>query len=144
LRVALAAVNVAGGFLVTQRMLEMFRKKTEMKRPNQITLWYLLPSVCFILALKGLSSPTTARRGNAFGIAGMTIAVVTTIAVIARGRSICADAMLAGGAIGAFVATARADDADAELVAACTRGRDGGRPDRHGRGHNPASFGVRA
>ena len=47
---------------------------------NQLTLWYLVASICFILALKGLSSPTTARRGNAFGMAGMTIAVLTTIA----------------------------------------------------------------
>jgi len=47
---------------------------------NQLTLWYLVASVCFILALKGLSSPTTARRGNYFGIAGMTIAVLTTVA----------------------------------------------------------------
>ena len=50
---------------------------------NQLTLWYLVASVCFILALKGLSSPTTARRGNLFGMVGMTIAVVTTIAVVA-------------------------------------------------------------
>ncbi len=49
---------------------------------NQLTLWYLVASVCFILALKGLSSPTTARRGNLFGMAGMTIAVLTTIAVV--------------------------------------------------------------
>ena len=45
---------------------------------NQLTLWYLVASVCFILALKGLSSPTTARRGNYFGIAGMAIAIVVT------------------------------------------------------------------
>ena len=44
---------------------------------NLVALWYLAASVCFILALKGLSSPESARRGNAFGIAGMTIAVVT-------------------------------------------------------------------
>ena len=40
---------------------------------NLVALWYLVASVCFILALKGLSHPETARRGNAFGIAGMTI-----------------------------------------------------------------------
>ncbi len=82
--VALASVNVVGGFLVTQRMLEMFRKKK--MTANQVTLWYLVASVCFILALKGLSHPETARRGNCFGIAGMTIAVLTTLAVVARGR----------------------------------------------------------
>ena len=31
---------------------------------NQVALWYLIASICFILALKGLSHPTTARRGN--------------------------------------------------------------------------------
>ena len=36
---------------------------------------YLIASVCFILALRGLSSPETARKGNAFGIAGMVIAI---------------------------------------------------------------------
>src|SRR4029077_12189599 len=41
---------------------------------------YLIASICFILALKGLSSPTTARHGNYFGIAGMIIAVLTTLA----------------------------------------------------------------
>jgi H+-translocating NAD(P) transhydrogenase subunit beta len=43
--------------------------------PNQITLWYLVASVCFILALKGLSHPESARRGNWFGMAGMAIAM---------------------------------------------------------------------
>ena len=38
---------------------------------NAIALWYLLASVLFILALKGLSHPLTARRGNRFGIFGM-------------------------------------------------------------------------
>ncbi|WP_420226676.1 NAD(P)(+) transhydrogenase (Re/Si-specific) subunit beta [Pigmentiphaga litoralis] len=51
---------------------------------NVVTLLYLLASVCFIQALKGLSHPTTSRRGNAFGMIGMTIAVLTTGALIAR------------------------------------------------------------
>jgi NAD(P) transhydrogenase subunit beta len=86
---------------------------------NQITLWYLLASVCFILALKGLSSPTTARRGNAFGIAGMTIAVLTTIAVIARGRvDLILMAMLIGGAIGAYISRRVQMTQMPELVAA--------------------------
>ncbi|RTZ39980.1 NAD(P)(+) transhydrogenase (Re/Si-specific) subunit beta [Candidimonas sp. SYP-B2681] len=49
---------------------------------NLVTLFYLIASVCFIQALKGLSHPTTSRRGNAFGMAGMAIAVVTTAALI--------------------------------------------------------------
>jgi NAD(P) transhydrogenase subunit beta len=49
---------------------------------NMVTLLYLVASVCFIQALKGLSSPSTARMGNGFGMAGMAIAVVTTIALM--------------------------------------------------------------
>ena len=49
---------------------------------NLVTLLYLAASVCFIQALKGLSHPTTSIRGNAFGMAGMAIAVLTTAALI--------------------------------------------------------------
>jgi len=48
---------------------------------NQVALLYLVASVLFILALKGLSHPLTARRGNRFGIAGMVIAVAVTVAI---------------------------------------------------------------
>ncbi len=86
---------------------------------NQLTLWYLVASVCFILALKGLSHPETARRGNWFGIAGMTIAVLTTIAVVARGRiDLILIAMLAGGTLGALVARRVQMTQMPELVAA--------------------------
>ena len=86
---------------------------------NQITLWYLVASVCFILALKGLSSPTTARRGNYFGIAGMAIAVLCTIAIVARGRvDLILVAMLAGGTLGAIVARRVQMTQMPELVAA--------------------------
>ncbi len=49
---------------------------------NLVTLLYLVASVCFIQALKGLSHPTTSIRGNSFGMIGMTIAVLTTAALI--------------------------------------------------------------
>ncbi|WP_028241681.1 NAD(P)(+) transhydrogenase (Re/Si-specific) subunit beta [Stutzerimonas azotifigens] len=49
---------------------------------NLITLLYLVASVCFIQALKGLSHPTTSRRGNLFGMVGMGIAVVTTVFLV--------------------------------------------------------------
>jgi NAD(P) transhydrogenase subunit beta len=49
---------------------------------NFVVLLYLVASVCFIQALKGLSHPTTSRLGNAFGMVGMAIAVVTTVALI--------------------------------------------------------------
>ncbi|HEV8689297.1 MAG TPA: NAD(P)(+) transhydrogenase (Re/Si-specific) subunit beta [Ideonella sp.] len=51
---------------------------------NLVTLLYLVASVCFIQALKGLSHPTTSIRGNAFGMAGMAIASLTTAALIAK------------------------------------------------------------
>ncbi|MCR5866218.1 MAG: NAD(P)(+) transhydrogenase (Re/Si-specific) subunit beta [Aquincola tertiaricarbonis] len=59
-----------------------------------VTLLYLVASVCFIQALKGLSHPTTSIRGNLFGMAGMAIAVVTTAALIVK---------LAEGSIGGLV-----------------------------------------
>jgi H+-translocating NAD(P) transhydrogenase subunit beta len=43
-------------------------------------LAYLVAGICFILALRGLSNPTTSRRGNRFGMAGMAIAIITTVA----------------------------------------------------------------
>ena len=49
---------------------------------NLITVLYLVASVCFIQALKGLSHPTTSRRGNLFGMIGMAIAVLTTVGLI--------------------------------------------------------------
>ena len=58
---------------------------------NLVTLLYLVASICFIQALKGLSHPTTSIRGNLFGLAGMTIAVLTTAALIVK---------LAGSALG--------------------------------------------
>ena len=49
---------------------------------NVVVLLYLVASVFFIQALKGLSHPTTSRRGNAFGMTGMAIAMATTVALI--------------------------------------------------------------
>ena len=51
---------------------------------NVVTLLYLVASVCFIQALKGLSNPKTARTGNTFGMVGMAIAILTTIALIVK------------------------------------------------------------
>ncbi|MEK6246027.1 MAG: NAD(P)(+) transhydrogenase (Re/Si-specific) subunit beta [Pseudomonadota bacterium] len=86
---------------------------------NQLTLWYLIASVLFILALKGLSSPAMARRGNLFGMIGMGIAVVFTAALVARGHlDYIVIAMLIGGGIGAFVARRVEMTQMPELVAA--------------------------
>ena len=45
---------------------------------NVVTLLYLVASICFIQALKGLSHPTTSIRGNVFGMVVITSAVITT------------------------------------------------------------------
>jgi NAD(P) transhydrogenase subunit beta len=76
---------------------------------NLVTLLYLVASVCFIQALKGLSHPTTSIRGNLFGMIGMTIAVLTTSALILKiadgnitGMGWVLLGMVAGGAYGAY------------------------------------------
>jgi H+-translocating NAD(P) transhydrogenase subunit beta len=48
---------------------------------NLAALLYLVAGVLFILALRGLSSPATSRQGNLFGMAGMAIAIITTLAL---------------------------------------------------------------
>ncbi len=72
---------------------------------NLVTMMYLIASVCFIQALKGLSSPASARKGNAFGMAGMAIAAITTVALILRLK---ADAAAASESAEAVAAAARA------------------------------------
>jgi H+-translocating NAD(P) transhydrogenase subunit beta len=86
---------------------------------NLLTLWYLAASVLFILALKGLSHPDSARRGNWLGIAGMAIAIVFTLALISKGSlAWVLLAMMIGGAIGAVVARRVQMTQMPELVAA--------------------------
>ena len=69
--------------------------------PSWVLIAYLIAGICFIMALRGLSSPESSRRGNWFGIVGMTIAVVTTLAIHEIGSIIEITAAIAiGGAIG--------------------------------------------
>ncbi|MGH8671764.1 MAG: NAD(P)(+) transhydrogenase (Re/Si-specific) subunit beta [Burkholderiales bacterium] len=84
---------------------------------NQVALAYLVASVFFILALKGLSSPVTARRGNVFGITGMAIAVLSTLSVTENVMLILLG-IAAGGTVGATVAKRIQMTAMPELVAA--------------------------
>ena len=68
-------------------------------------LAYLVASVCFILALRGLSHPESSRSGNMFGMAGMVIAIVTTLlmpGVVSYWLIILG--ILIGGSIGTFIA----------------------------------------
>ena len=80
---------------------------------------YLAAAVCFILALKGLSSPNSARRGNLFGILGMALAVAVTLAQPEVGAyAWIAAAMAIGGAVGAVIALRIRMTAMPQLVAA--------------------------
>jgi NAD(P) transhydrogenase subunit beta len=96
---------------------------------NLVTLLYLLASICFIQALKGLSHPATARRGNAFGIIGMAVAVATTLALIYKlkseavagsdlGYGLVIFGVVVGGSIGAILAKRVEMTKMPELVAA--------------------------
>ena len=82
-------------------------------------LLYLIAAVCFIMALRGLSSPETARRGNAIGITGMVIAIATTLAdpSVLSFELIIAGIVI-GGAIGTVIALKIKMTALPQLVAA--------------------------
>jgi NAD(P) transhydrogenase subunit beta len=90
--------------------------------PNLVALLYLAAGVLFILALRGLSSPDSSRRGNLFGIAGMTIAVATTLAaqppVDGIGWGLVIAGIALGGGIGAVIARRVPMTSMPELVAA--------------------------
>ncbi len=51
---------------------------------NLVTTLYLIASICFIQALKGLSHPTSSRRGNLFGMLGMALAIITTVGLVLK------------------------------------------------------------
>jgi len=95
---------------------------------NLVVMLYLVASVCFIQALKGLSHPTSARRGNLFGMIGMAIAVVTTIAMMVElkkyvesaglGLALVAGGVIVGGVIGTTLAKRVQMTKMPELVAA--------------------------
>jgi NAD(P) transhydrogenase subunit beta len=70
-----------------------------------VTVSYIIATILFILALGGLSNQETARRGNWYGIIGMTIALLATIfGVVERHYEILMAALLIGGAIGIILA----------------------------------------
>jgi NAD(P) transhydrogenase subunit beta len=79
---------------------------------NLVVLLYLIASVFFIQALKGLSHPSTSRIGNTFGMVGMTIAILTTVALAYMLRPEIATAgmgwvilgLLVGGSVGTLMA----------------------------------------
>ncbi len=87
--------------------------------PAWVLLAYLISGICFILALRGLSSPESSRRGNRLGMIGMAIAVVTTLATheIASLWEIGV-AILIGGTVGLVIARRIQMTAMPQLVAA--------------------------
>jgi H+-translocating NAD(P) transhydrogenase subunit beta len=91
---------------------------------NLATLAYLVSGILFILALRGLSSPVTSRRGNQMGMVGMAIAVATTLALIATTGAldgvtiaIVAAGIAVGGSVGAVIARRVPMTAMPQLVA---------------------------
>ena len=121
-----ASVNIFGGFLVTQRMLAMYKKKQEVQgiemNANLAAVLYLVAGVLFILSLRGLSSPASSRQGNFFGMIGMAIAVATTLAAHPPadgiGWVLVVLGVAIGGGIGAVIARRVPMTSMPELVAA--------------------------
>jgi len=75
--------------------------------PNLAAILYLIAGILFILALRGLSSPETSRRGNFFGILGMVLAITVTflsINILFSGLIYILIALVLGGSIGSIIA----------------------------------------
>jgi H+-translocating NAD(P) transhydrogenase subunit beta len=86
--------------------------------PSWVGFAYLISGVCFILALRGLSSPASSQRGNRLGIIGMAIAVVTTLVFLKSGFVEIIAAIGLGAAIGIITARRIAMTDMPQLVAA--------------------------
>ena len=102
-----------------------------------VTLLYLVASICFIQALKGLSHPTTSIRGNLFGMTGMAIAVVTTAALILKlsngsmnGMAILLAALVLGGNLLSIQADYDHSDRYSEYIVS---GQRAGKDSDHGK-----------
>ena len=123
-----ASVNIFGGFLVTKRMLACSSASRSEREPRSCmsadlaALFYLVAGALFIMALRGLSNPETSRRGNLFGMIGMAIAIVTTLAAHPPASVIAwvlvVVGMAIGGGIGAVIARRVPMTSMPELVAA--------------------------
>lgn len=82
-------------------------------------LAYLVAAVCFIMALRGLSSPSTARRGNQYGMAGMALAIATTLMLPqVQSYAYILVGIVVGGIVGTVIAKRIAMTAMPQLVAA--------------------------
>src|SRR5690606_6721449 len=97
------------------------RSEATLMSENVASFLYLVSGVLFIMALRGLSHPTTSRQGNFYGMIGMTIAVVTTLALAIpspAGFAMILGGLAIGGGIGAVTARRIAMTSMPQLVAA--------------------------
>src|ERR1700745_401798 len=80
---------------------------------------YLISAICFIMALRGLSSPVSSRQGNLFGIVGMLVAIgVTVLTPGVVSHYLIVSRLIIGGAVGTIVALRIHMTALPQLVAA--------------------------
>jgi NAD(P) transhydrogenase subunit beta len=90
--------------------------------PNLVALLYHAAGVLFIMAQRGLSSPVSSRRGNQYGMAGMAIAIATTLAQLSDNSgltwALIIGGLAIGGGIGAVIARRIPMTSMPELVAA--------------------------
>ncbi len=130
LAVLLSSVNIAGGFLVTKRMLDMFKRPTDPKEYNQLyaipaavtslgllaayssgyasvfQMGYLAASLCCIGGITGLASQKTARVGNSLGLIGVLTGVVTALCALNFSPGLLTQSLillLGGGAAGTYI-----------------------------------------
>lgn len=143
--VFVSAINVFGGFLITQRMLDMFRRPTDPPAYNYLyvapgvafpvlflgantmgytgvsEMGYLSSALCCIAALSALSSQQSARAGNAIGQVGVAIGTASFVGALAPSYETLAQmggTAAAGGAIGLYIARQVAITDLPQLVAA--------------------------
>ena len=125
--VLISSVNIAGGFVVTKRMLDMFKRKTDPEEHNYLyavpatlsvaailsaykmgavsvyQMGYLAASLCCIGSISGLASQSTARIGNSLGLIGISTGVITALASLNFSGPLLTQALtllLAGGTAG--------------------------------------------
>ena len=141
----ISSINIFGGFLITKRMLDMFKRPGDPPEYNYLyaipgaaflggymaahmhgfsdiqQMGYLAASLCCVGALTGLASQSTARVGNALGIIGVTSGITATLAGLGSSPEVLVQ-MLAciagGGAIGSIIAKKIAVADLPQLVAA--------------------------
>lgn len=127
----ISSINIFGGFLITQRMLDMFKRPGDPKEynylytipgaaflggyfsahmqgfPDILQMGYLAASLCCVGALTGLASQSTARAGNALGMIGVSTGMIATLASLGVPTPVLTQMLAcvgAGGLIGTGIA----------------------------------------